>query len=91
MRLDELDAEFEFVPVNLLAGEQHRPEFLRINPAWTRALGWAEEELTGRPFLDFVHPEDSARTVAEAGRIAQSGGSVDFENRYCRRDGGWLS
>jgi len=31
--LNELDAEFEFVPVNLLTGEQHRPEFLRINPA----------------------------------------------------------
>lgn len=31
--LNELDAEFEFVPVNLLAGEQHRPEFLRLNPA----------------------------------------------------------
>jgi glutathione S-transferase len=31
--LRELDAEFEFMPVNLLAGEHRRPEFLRINPA----------------------------------------------------------
>jgi glutathione S-transferase len=31
--LRELDAEFEFVPVNLLAGEHRRPEFLRLNPA----------------------------------------------------------
>lgn len=31
--LRELDAEFEFVPVNLMAGEHHSPEFLRINPA----------------------------------------------------------
>ncbi len=31
--LQELDAEFEFVPVNLLAGENHRPDFLRLNPA----------------------------------------------------------
>jgi glutathione S-transferase len=31
--LRELDAEFEFVPVNLLAGEHRRPEFLRMNPA----------------------------------------------------------
>jgi glutathione S-transferase len=31
--LQELDAEFEFVTVNLLAGEHRRPEFLRINPA----------------------------------------------------------
>ena len=31
--LRELGADFEFVPVNLLAGEHRRPEFLAINPA----------------------------------------------------------
>jgi glutathione S-transferase len=31
--LKELDLEFEFIPVNLRAGEQRRPEFLRLNPA----------------------------------------------------------
>ena len=31
--LRELDAEFEFVPVNLLAGKHMQPEFLRLNPA----------------------------------------------------------
>ncbi len=31
--LRELDADFEFVPVNLLAGEHRRPDFLRLNPA----------------------------------------------------------
>ena len=31
--LKELDAEFEFVPINLLAGDHRRPDFLRLNPA----------------------------------------------------------
>jgi glutathione S-transferase len=31
--LRELDAEFEFMPVNLVIGEHRRPEFLCINPA----------------------------------------------------------
>jgi len=31
--LKELDADFEFVPVNLAVGEHRRPEFLRLNPA----------------------------------------------------------
>ncbi|ASJ62796.1 glutathione S-transferase (plasmid) [Sinorhizobium meliloti] len=31
--LQELDAEFEFVPVNIVAGEAHHPDFLRLNPA----------------------------------------------------------
>jgi glutathione S-transferase len=31
--LKELGAEFEFIPVNLQAGEHRRPEFLALNPA----------------------------------------------------------
>ncbi len=31
--LQELDAEFEFVPINLLAGENRHPDFLSLNPA----------------------------------------------------------
>lgn len=31
--LQELDAEFEFVPVNLMAGDGRHPDFLRLNPA----------------------------------------------------------
>lgn len=31
--LNEVDADFEFIPVNLLAGEHNRPDFLRLNPA----------------------------------------------------------
>lgn len=31
--LKELDADFEFVPVDLLAGENRTPEFLKLNPA----------------------------------------------------------
>jgi glutathione S-transferase len=31
--LQELGVEFESVPVNLMAGEHRRPEFLKINPA----------------------------------------------------------
>ncbi|WP_321927349.1 glutathione S-transferase family protein [Paraburkholderia guartelaensis] len=31
--LKEVDADFEFISVNLLEGEHKRPEYLRINPA----------------------------------------------------------
>ena len=46
--------------------------FKRLNPAWSKALGWSTEELLSRPFLDFVHPDDRAATV-QAMRMVTAG------------------
>ena len=58
-----------------------------INPAGTALLGWAESELVGRNFIDLVHPEDLAGTLAELGRLAGGATTFRFENRYQRNDG----
>ena len=66
--------------------------FVRINPAFESILGYTSEELTGRPCMDFVHPDDVAATEDAFRR--QTGGSqvLAFENRYRCRDGSyrWL-
>jgi diguanylate cyclase (GGDEF)-like protein/PAS domain S-box-containing protein len=61
--------------------------FKRVNPAFERVLGYSEEDLLGRPFLDFVHPDDRRSTEAEAAAIAAGGGTVQFRNRYLAKDG----
>ena len=61
--------------------------YKRVNPAWQATLGYTPEELTHRPFLDFVHPDDRAKTTAEASRLATGGETVNFENRYRCKDG----
>jgi cyclic di-GMP phosphodiesterase len=68
--------------------------FKRVNPAGCALLGYTEEELIAKPFIDFVHPDDRERTAAEAGKIAEmEGATVDFENRYLAGDGSyrWLA
>ncbi len=64
-----------------------------VNPAWTVLLGWTADQLVGASMLLFVHPDDLARTVAEAEKLAQGVTSRRFENRYRHRDGRyrWLS
>src|SRR6202171_2652766 len=64
----------------------------RINSAWTQILGFTQEELLARPYLDFVHPEDRSATVAEAEELASGSTTVRFTNRYQNRDGSyrWL-
>jgi PAS domain S-box-containing protein len=60
----------------------------RLNPAWTRVLGWTPEELRSRPILDFVHPDDRDRTHADMSALQAVGyGSMAAENRYRCKDG----
>lgn len=67
--------------------------FKQLNPAWSQTLGFTEQELMARPYLDFVHPEDRAATVVEAQRLASGSTTVRFRNRYECRDGTyrWLA
>jgi PAS domain S-box-containing protein len=63
--------------------------FKRINPAFRKTLGWSEEELLARPFVDFVHPEDRERTLRAVERLSQGEEVLDFENRFAMSGGGY--
>jgi two-component system cell cycle sensor histidine kinase/response regulator CckA len=60
--------------------------FKQLNPAWRQNLGWSVEELLAKPWLDFVHPDDRAKTK-EAGRQLLDGHAItNFQNRYRCKD-----
>jgi PAS domain S-box-containing protein len=67
--------------------------FKQVNPTLVRLLGYTEDELLGRPFIEFVHPDDVQPTLDEMARQMQTGTSMAFENRYICKDGSvrWLS
>ncbi|NSY14815.1 PAS domain S-box protein [Agrobacterium vitis] len=57
-----------------------------LNPAWKTVLGWDEDDLIGRSFMDFVHPDDRQTTLDEVGKLAQGVTTFSFENRYQCKD-----
>ncbi|MFM9438482.1 PAS domain S-box-containing protein [Janthinobacterium sp. CG_23.3] len=85
------DAYFDLSP-DLLAIADSKGFLVHVSPAWTDLLGWTKSELTSKPSLDFVHPEDHSRTVAEAASLYAGNATVGFRNRYIHRDGGihWI-
>lgn len=61
--------------------------FLKANPSWERILGWEASEMIGRPFMDFVAPDDKNRTRSEFERLLRDKLDIPFENRYMHKDG----
>ena len=61
--------------------------FKRLNPSWTRTLGWTIEELMSRPSEDFVHPEDRGATLAGRSRLLGGSALGPLVNRYLCKDG----
>lgn len=67
--------------------------FRRVNRSFSRILGYSEEELVSRPFLDLIHPDDRKATTQAVEQLAHGSDVFHFENRYRCKDGSykWLS
>ena len=66
--------------------------FHDLNPSFEKTLGFTTEELMAKPYIEFIHPDDRAPTVVEAGRLQNREVTFEFENRYLCKDGSykWL-
>jgi PAS domain S-box-containing protein len=67
--------------------------FKWVSRSFEPVLGWSVEEMTARPWTDFVHPDDVDRSVAEASQVFLGDEAVNFENRYRHKNGAyrWVS
>ena len=64
----------------------------RASPSFD-VLGYDRDELSARPVLDLVHPDDRAATQAAYDKLAAASPTITLENRYRCKDGTyrWLS
>ena len=60
--------------------------FKEINPAFIKILGYTKEELLANPIRSFLHPEDVEKTAIEAQLLSESKSSMNFENRYVKKN-----
>jgi PAS domain S-box-containing protein len=90
--IDELIAAHERffdLSIDMLCHLGFDGHFKRLNPAWERTLGFTRAELMSRPFIEFVHPDDRARTLEQNARVRGGGQALAFENRYLASDGSY--
>jgi diguanylate cyclase (GGDEF)-like protein/PAS domain S-box-containing protein len=77
-----LDCSRDLVVVSSRGGR-----IIEVNAAARRLLGYEPAEMTGRPYVEFIIPEDVPATVAAANAVVATGSAVNVVNRYRHRDG----
>ncbi|WP_311220939.1 MULTISPECIES: ATP-binding protein [unclassified Acidovorax] len=64
-----------------------------VNPAWTAALGWSEEETVGRHILSFAHSDETGNILSELGSLRSGAERSQTTQRYRHRSGAdrWIA
>lgn len=67
--------------------------FQQINPAWTKTLGYSLEELQGKHYSEFLHPEDWETVKIIESQKNSGEPIISLQNRYLSKKGFycWLS
>jgi PAS domain S-box-containing protein len=65
--------------------------FRSVSPSWTRILGHPAEQVVGRPFSDFMHPDDIGPSGNALERALNDGNLTSYENRFRAVDGTYRS
>ena len=61
-----------------------------INSNFEKSLGYSESELLESQFLSFVHPDDIDLTLKEIEKLQKGAKTINFANRYRKKDGNYL-
>jgi len=65
--------------------------FKKVNPAFVQLSGYTEEELLDTPFIHFIHPLEVRPTVAVLSALRGSFSTKEFENRYRKKNGQYVT
>jgi PAS domain S-box-containing protein len=88
----EFEQRFFDLSIDMLCVLHFSGHFKRLSAAWESTLGFTRDDLMSKPFIEFVHPDDRERTLAQNREVRAGGQARLFENRYLCKDGSyrWL-
>jgi PAS domain S-box-containing protein len=61
-----------------------------INPRFEKILGYSKKELLASRFLDFIYEDDINGTLNEIEKLKQGITTINFSNRYRKKDGNYI-
>jgi len=86
-----MNEKFFNMSLDILATASIEGYFLKVNPAFSKIVGYTAQELTSRPILDFLHPDDVEKTSKVIAEQYVGHPVINFENRYKHKYGNYVS
>ena len=78
---------FEYATVGKAIVDR-RGAYIEVNPAFCRMLGYESEEIVGKPFSDFTHPDDLQKDQMHLRKLQEGAiNAYQTEKRYLDRAG----
>ena len=73
----------------MVADEEH---FIKINPTFSKTLGYTQEDMNHFKFIDLIHPDDKQRTKEVIQKHLAGEPIINFRARFICKDGSykWL-
>lgn len=81
---------FKMAPISISIANLD-DEIIEVNPQFSKFLGYSEDEVIGKPFSAFTHPDEKDESLKlhnemVAGRIDH----FSMDKRYLKKDGTWI-
>lgn len=73
--------------LNMFCIVDYNGYFKYVNELWNEILGWTEEEIKSKPYLEFIHVDDVGKTLEAAKKLKEGDNILSFENRYLTKEG----
>ncbi|MFW6295174.1 MAG: sensor domain-containing diguanylate cyclase [Halanaerobium sp.] len=84
----EFERFFE-INLNLLSIADVYGNFIKVNKAWSKLLGYTTDEIESMKFLDFIHPQDLEKTLNAVDKLKEQKTVSNFINRFKDKDGNY--
>ncbi|UZD23265.1 PAS domain S-box protein [Algoriphagus halophytocola] len=64
--------------------------FKKVNPSFTKQLGWDEPTLLTHSFFEMIHPDDLEKSKKEIEKLGRGESSIEFSHRFVCKDGEYV-
>ena len=81
--------QFFKLSLDMLCLANNNGYFLKVSKGWEKTLGYSLQELTSKPFMSFIHPDDINITKKELSKLINGQHVYEFENRYKHKTGSY--